>query len=153
MRDHLFKSFSLAESRYPNCAFIIVGDFNHLDVKLLKRQFRPKQTVKKLSRKDAILDLMLTNLHEFYDDSKIFPPFGLSDHNTITAQAKNQENRSTTKFVLKQESHKGRYLNVIDWPSLLTPHGNCEDLLNTFSEVIYKQVSTFLCHLKRCALV
>ena len=28
MRDHLFQYLSLAESRYPNCAFIVAGDFN-----------------------------------------------------------------------------------------------------------------------------
>ena len=33
MREHLFQSLLLAESRYPNCALILAGDFNHLDVK------------------------------------------------------------------------------------------------------------------------
>ena len=143
MCDHLFRSISLAESRYPNCAFIIAGDFNRLDVNSLKKHFRLKQIVKKPTRKDAILDLILTNLYEVYDNPKTFPAFGLSDHNTITAQPKNRQNERTIKFVFKRdkrESRKavlGRYLCNIDWPGLFSTDGSCEDLLKSFSQIIH----------------
>ena len=32
IRDHLFSSLTLAESMYPNCAFMVCGDFNRLNV-------------------------------------------------------------------------------------------------------------------------
>ena len=57
MRDHLFQSLSLAESRYANCALIVAGDFNRPDINSLKKHFRLKQVVKKPTRKNAILDL------------------------------------------------------------------------------------------------
>ena len=65
MRDHLFQSLLLAESRFPNCALIVAVDFNQLDVKSIQRHFRLKQIVKKPTRKNAILDLVLTNMHGF----------------------------------------------------------------------------------------
>ena len=84
MRDHLFQSLALVESKYPNSALIVAGDFNRLDITSIKKHFRLKQIVKKPTRKNGILDLVLTNLHQFYDDPCTFPPFGLSDHHTVT---------------------------------------------------------------------
>lgn len=36
------------------------------------------------TRKDTILDLVLTNLHNHNNKLPTFPPFALSDHNTIS---------------------------------------------------------------------
>ena len=88
MRDQLFQSISLAESRHANCVLIVAGDLNRLDIKSLKKHFRLKQIVKKPTRKNAILDLVLTSLHKYYDEPRSFSPFGLSDNNTVTAKAR-----------------------------------------------------------------
>ena len=144
MRDHLFKSLSLAESKFPNCALIVAGDFNRLDVKSIQRHFRLKQIVKKPTRKNAILDLVLTNLHKFYDTPQSFPPFGLSDHNTVIADARARDTNDSTsiKVVLKRDirasrkAELGRYLNSIDWSCLFANAENCQDMLNVFLEVI-----------------
>ena len=32
MHNHLLQSLAIAESKYPNCAFIMAGDFNRLGV-------------------------------------------------------------------------------------------------------------------------
>ena len=98
--DHLFQSFALAESRFPNCGFIVAGDFNHLDVTRIKKHFRLKQIVKSPTRKDVILDFVLTNLNDHYVSPEIFPPFGLSDHNVIMASPKVRfENLNTRKVI------------------------------------------------------
>ena len=83
----MFQSLLHAESRYQNCALILAGDFNRLDEKSIQRHFRLKQMVKKPTRKDAILDLVLTNLHDFYKEPQHFPPFGLSDHQTVSVES------------------------------------------------------------------
>ena len=88
MRDQLFQSISLAESRHANCVLIVAGDLNRLDIKSLKKHFSLKQIVKKPTRRNAILDLVLTSLHKYYDEPRSFPPFGLSDNNTVTAKAR-----------------------------------------------------------------
>ena len=144
MRGHLFQSLLLAESRYPNCALILAGDFNHLDVKSIQRHLRLKQMVKKPTRKDAILDLVLTNLHDFYEEPQHFPPFGLSDHQTVTVESLVRENcDQPCKFVLKRykrESRKaelGRYLSVIDWSVLFSSSNDCQEMLNIFNKVIH----------------
>ncbi len=79
MRDHLFQSLGIAELKYPNCAFIVAGDFNRLEVTSVKRHFNLHQIVKKATRKDVILDFVLTNMNKYYKEPKIFPPFDLSD--------------------------------------------------------------------------
>ena len=77
----VFNSQAAAESIYPNCALIITGDFNPLDVTRLKRHFHLKQIVKAPTRKDAVLDLVITNLHDHYEKLQAFPPVGSCDHN------------------------------------------------------------------------
>ena len=91
MRDHLFQSLLLAESRFPNCALIVGGDFNRQDVKSIQRHFRLRQIVKSQPGKISILDLVLTNMHGFCADPQQFPPFGLSDHHTVTWRLKKEQ--------------------------------------------------------------
>ena len=101
IRELLFNS--LAESIYPNCALIIAGDFNRLDVTRLKRHFHLKQIVKASTLKDAILDLVLTNLHDYYDKPQTLPPFGLSDHSTLSVSPLvRKRGAASEKFILKQ---------------------------------------------------
>ena len=91
IRDHLFSSLSLAESLYPNCAIIVCGDFNRLDLQPIMNHFRLSQIVKVPTRKNATLDLVLTNLKVHYENPQAFPPFGLSDHNVIRTSPKARE--------------------------------------------------------------
>ena len=143
MRDHLFQSLALVESKYPNSALIVAGDFNRLDITSIKKHFRLKQIVKKPTRKNAILDLVLTNLHQFYDDPCTFPPFGLSDHHTVTVALRiRDKSQSASKFVLKRDKRAsrkaelGRYLDAIDWLTLFSSAESCEDLLDVFMNFI-----------------
>ena len=144
MRDHLFQSLLLAESRFPNCALIVAGDFNRLDVKSTQRHFRLKQIVKKPTRKNAILDLVLTNMHGFYADPQHFPPFGLSDHHTVTVEAKERaEFRQAPKFVLKRDKRESRraelgwYFGTMDWQTLFSSANCCQDMLDILHNVIH----------------
>ena len=89
-----------------NCIFsvlilrpIIAGDFNRLNISTIKKHFRLKQIVKKPTRKNAILDVILTNIHDYYENPCTFPPFGLSDHNTVTVEGKEREHSNAIKFV------------------------------------------------------
>lgn len=102
--EHLSSSLALAEPMYPNCALLVCGDFNRLNTQALMNHFRLKQIVKVPTRKDVTLDLILTNLQAHYNDPTAFPPFGLSDHNTVMAVPKRKENTSKTHlFRLKRD--------------------------------------------------
>ena len=63
LREHLFDSLTLAEARYPNCAFVVSGDFNRFNTQQLTNHFRLKQIVKVPTRKDVTLDLIMTNFN------------------------------------------------------------------------------------------
>ena len=100
-----FNSLAVAESIYPNCALIIVGDFNRFDVTQLKRHFHLKQIVKAPTRKGAILDLVITNLHGHYDKPQAFPPVGPSDHNIKSVSPLvRKPGTASEKFILKLSS-------------------------------------------------
>ena len=151
MRDHLFQSLLLAESRFPNCALIVAGDFNRLDVKSIQRHFRLKQIVKKPTRKNAILDLVLTKMHGFYADPQHFPPFELSDHHTVTVGAKERaESRQAPKFVLKRDKRErrraepGRYFGTMDWQTLFSSANCCQDMLDILHNVIHTGLNTLM---------
>ena len=107
MLEHFFQSLQLVESRFPDCALIVAGDFNRLDMKSIERHFRLKQIVKIATRQEAILDRFLTNLHRFYDTPQGFPPFGLSDHNTIIAKVRDNCCQQS-RFVFKRGKRESR---------------------------------------------
>ena len=86
--NNLFQSLSTAESSFPNCGLIVADDFNRLNIGSLQRHFKLKQLVKSATRGQAILDLILTNMAQFFSSPEINPPFGLSDHNTILLNPK-----------------------------------------------------------------
>lgn len=143
IRNHLSSSLALAESIHPDCALVVCGDFNRLNLQLIKNHYHLKQIVKVPTRKNAVLDLILTNLAGHYANPEAFPPFGLSDHNTVLAASIIREGRiKATRFILKRDlrpsrkAELGRYLSGIDWHRLLNGLECCENLLEVFQQVI-----------------
>ena len=141
IREHLFSSLTLMESKYPNCGILVTGVFYRLDISGLLRHFRLKQIVKVRTWKDATLDLILTNMHEYYSPLQPFAPFGLSDHSVATPlQGKriNNTKKTITKRDLRAstKASMGRFLNRIDWSILFAPLEGCEEMWNTFTEAV-----------------
>ncbi len=70
---------------------MLCGDFNYLPIAGLHFFYNLKQIVKKPTRKDALLDLVLTNIGSYYKEPMILPPLettdmnevGESDHNAV----------------------------------------------------------------------
>lgn len=116
--NYLLDALSRIECSIPNAGFILAGDFNRADISQLTCQFHVCQMVPFPTRGERILDLVLTNLVEFYDVPKNVSPFGLSDHCTIGIFPKCRVKQScpTRKTVktrdLKPSSKQafGRYL-------------------------------------------
>ena len=141
--NHLFQSLTLAESLYPNCSIVIAGDFNRLNVANIKRHFKLKQLVKLPTRGQVTLDKILTNMAEFFSPAEIYPPFGLSDHNTVLVRPKEREiGQSSRKFVTVRDTRAsnkaalGRYLSSIDWASTINSKDNCTGKLDTLTDLI-----------------
>ena len=83
-------------------------------------------------------------MHGFYADSQHFPPVGLSDHHTVTVEAKERaESRQAPKFVLRHDKRKsrraelGRYFGTMDWQTLFSSANCCQDMLDILHNVIH----------------
>ena len=90
------------------------------------------------------LDLIMTNLYEYYSEPKAFPPFGLSDHATVLVSPKNREKSvNPTKYIFirdmraSRKAELGRYLSTKDSDLLLSSCETCDELERTLHEVIH----------------
>ena len=84
MKEHLKSSLEIIETRYPNSGIVLAGDFNQLDFKSTAKLFNLKPAINFPTRGINTLDQIFTNLKNFYNPAESGPPFGLSDHVTIT---------------------------------------------------------------------
>ena len=85
-RDRYQGEHGGVEARFVNCGIIILGDLNKLNLSRLKNSFKLCQIVKFPTRGASSLDLVLTNMKQFYDEPTKRPPFGLSDHLSVEIQ-------------------------------------------------------------------
>ena len=90
MLTYLMDSLSSAESRHSNSRIILLGDFNDLNVVKLKSSFQLKQIVNFPTRGQNSVDLILTNLQDYYNAPDICPPFGLLDHVSVEVKPKSR---------------------------------------------------------------
>ena len=81
--NHLATKLDIALTIYPNAGVFLVGDFNRCPISSLLKHFSLKQIVKEPTRKDAILDLILTNMSDFCSPAEVIAPVGLSDHHSV----------------------------------------------------------------------
>ena len=150
MLEYLSDAIPRVEGLFPGCGRIITGDFKQLDTKHLCWDFYPKQLVHQPTCGANILDLVLTNMYNFYDSKPavLLPPFGLSDHNAVAVWLKTRVSTPTPsrKIVIKRDirpSHKmklGQYLSEIDW------HLNCYAIRNaSFCVLQLWLATTFSC--------
>ncbi|XP_028402121.1 uncharacterized protein LOC114525113 [Dendronephthya gigantea] len=81
-------------SESPDTSITVTGDFNPesngFQERVLKNHCKLKQVVKTPTRGNAILDLILTNAHLFYERPISLAPIGFSDHCAIIWKSKEQ---------------------------------------------------------------
>ena len=71
-------------STLPDCGVVILGDFNNLDFCDLLSHHTLKQSLTLyFQHADNVLDLIVTNLGDFYCDPDVIAPLGSSDHNIV----------------------------------------------------------------------
>jgi hypothetical protein len=94
-----------------------------------------KQVVNKPTRETAILDLIITNLHQLYQCPHILAPLGSSDHNfvhwhpsDVNTNEKNTQVKSTKQLVVLRRyptsgmDDFGRWASTYDWFGELEPN-------------------------------
>ena len=80
MLDHILTNIHILLTKYPNAGVIIGGDKNDLNItSLIAGIPRVRQIVSKCTHKTSILDIILTNLHKFYQIPVIVPPVSPDD--------------------------------------------------------------------------
>ena len=83
MKEYLLSSLESLESKFPNCAIILAGDFNR---KLLPI-FLLNPLITFLIRRDRNLDQIFTNISSLYTYPSRLPPLWLSDHHSVLIEA------------------------------------------------------------------
>ena len=81
---------------------LIAGDFNRLQITRLRNNFQLKQMVHFPTRGRRKLDLILTNISEYYQDPIERPPFGLSDHASIELQPQERAHVKQATITIKE---------------------------------------------------
>ncbi len=124
----LFDCYDKLISESSNTSFIVAGDFNPAT-----NRFQPKyiekqchQIVKEPTRGANILDLIFTNIREFYESPKILAPIATSDHSTIVWNSKSwQPKKNATRKLRVKPLRPGAVLAFgeflkCNWSSLLS---------------------------------
>ena len=149
--DYLWQSLSSIESRFPNSGLLIVGDFNRLNTKRLQNSFDLKQIVKYPTRGDKILDLVLTNLREYYKDPIQRPPHGLSDHMSVEVQPKDRSQLLDSRPTVKTRDLKPTnrlairtYLQEVDAYTLIGNIHGCAEKVSIFQSIIQHGLDSVL---------
>ncbi|KXJ21511.1 hypothetical protein AC249_AIPGENE788 [Exaiptasia diaphana] len=151
--EYLSASLTTIEGEYPGCGLLLCGDFNRLNIRRLSTQFQLKQLVDKPTRGDQILDLVITNLPQLYENKSVqtLPPFGLSDHNVVLLhpKARPTDRGPSRKTVSKRDTRTsrklelGRFFMSADL-SLCASADSCETKLNHFVNTIQTGMETIM---------
>ena len=123
---HVIETIQNFYIKYANPLIILLGDFNDLIIDDICESCSLKQVVKVPTRKDAILDLILTNVDSIlYNDPITLPSIGNSDHLCIIYTPKNYVKHENTKKKIMirkfKESAKrefGSWITKFDWSLL-----------------------------------
>ena len=149
--DYLRQSLSSIESRFSNCGLVIAGDFNRLNTKCLRSSFDLKQIVNFPTRGDRTLDLVLTNLNEYYKDPIQRSPHGLSDHMSVEVQPKDRLQLSDSRLTIKTRDLKPSnrlamrtYLQEVDVHNLVGNAHGCAEKVSIFQSIIQHGLDSVL---------
>ena len=80
MRYHLSMGIDTMIRKHPECGVIITGDFNQLKDNFLKVHYRFVQVVNVVTRGQATLHKIWTNVNGFYSTPVSIAELGSSDH-------------------------------------------------------------------------
>ena len=156
MLNYLSNCLSVMESRFPNCGFIILGDFNKLNTSRLRTGYDLKQLVNFPTRGNNTLDIVLTNLNAFFDQPTKCSPFGLSDHMSIEVRPVERGNiQEKSKLTVKTRDLRPssrlamrKYLELVDIPEMLSRVNSCDEKAS-LQETIVKTGLDYVLPLRR----
>ena len=120
-----------------------MGDFNRLDTSSFRNAFKLEQIVKFHTRGNQSLDLVLTNIKEFYEEPIKRPAFGLSDHASVELQplsrCKSQPLKRSIITRDQRESYRvalSSYLEKVNIADLVKNKDTCDEKVQLMEEAI-----------------
>jgi hypothetical protein len=144
-------SLSAVESTYPGVAIILLGDFNKLNVSNLKSSFKLKQIVPFPTQGPSSLDLIITNLQNYYDVPERRPAFGLSDHISVEVMPKLRSMLPISRYKIKSRDLRpsnrkatGLYLKNVDISPLISNAPSCSEKAAILETVIKTDLDTIV---------
>ena len=88
MVDYLTDSLDTALLSYPNAGIIVDGDFNKMEINPLCRRFNLRKCVRSPTRGGNILDQILTNMCNVFNNVQHLPALCNSDHQCLLIKSK-----------------------------------------------------------------
>ena len=147
---HITESIHKLYKKYSNPLFVIMGDFNDLKVNAICNACSLNQVVKVPTRKEAILDLILTNkTNKFYKNPITLPSIGTSDHLSVLYEpVSNPKTKIEKKKITIRKYHKsaiiafGSWLVKFDW-SILLSISNVNLKIAYFFEIMWIMIDKY----------
>ena len=136
--NYLYEALTTIEARFTNCGIIILGDIIIL--------------VKYSTRGSSSLDLVLTNMKQFYDEPTKRPPFGLSDHLSVEIQPLKRPTNQNAKFrnAISRDLRPTKrlimrkYLEEVDIMGLIETQNSCNAKVEMLESIINYGQDTLL---------
>ena len=146
LAEYLTNTIDSVRDRYPDCRIMLLGDFNNF----ISRSLSLKQIVCSPTRGLATLDLIITDLHNFYDKPRILAPLGSADHSIVQLVHNNvdKQNPKPIKRLVRRYSRPatiafGHWASTYQWFEDLGPNPSVDDLANSFSSCVSSALDVF----------
>ncbi|XP_035668168.1 uncharacterized protein LOC118410520 [Branchiostoma floridae] len=144
MLYHLVNTIDAIHRRQPQAGILLCGDVNRLPLRRIHAAHPTlKQIVKQPTRGSAILDVVITNLAQFYGEPQIIAPIGRSDHACVVLQAQTQvEKQAPGKLSRRMVSHSNKAdfalsIATADWSRVLDAASVEEKVSEFYSTIMH----------------
>ena len=141
LNDYLINTTDRLRNEHPDHGLVLPSDFNDFDCSNLVSHHSLKQVLQQPTRNSAILDLIVTNLHNLYSSPTIHALLGSSDHNIVFWQPSlahrqsplvNPPKRLVRHYPRSGIDAFGRWVTTHDWFTDLGPSPSVDDLVSSF---------------------
>ena len=142
----------LHKSESPDTSIIAAGDFNPVsnvfNPRVINTRCNLKQVVKHPARNSVILDLIMSDIHKFYQELLLLAPIGGSDHCTIVWSSKVQLQPQKVSKRINVRPLKSSllvfelFIKERNWSGVLSST-NVNDKVNSFLEEVSDMVDFF----------
>ena len=139
MYEYITKGLDSVLHDRPSAGIIVAGDFNKMRLNLLCRRFNLKKAVRAPTRGRNILEQILTNMPDLYNDVQHLPPIGRSDHQSLLLIPKMIQKIKPTSRRVRLTKHSnlmdlGLQLNLEKWEPVYCA-SDVDDKVNAFTNI------------------